>query len=290
MTAACPVCGSRDGRLLWPAHLPTDLSAREFSYTGSKKHHGQVLRCAACGHRFVHPLPPALSSFYADVTDPFYVATEAERVRTFEEFLDCKERHCASRGTLLDVGCYAGVFLDVAARRGYSVEGLELSRWAGAIARGRGHQVHEGSIDLLAGSNRRYGAITAFDVIEHLADPLAALKILRDRLEPGGCLAATVPDMGAWHARLLGRRHWLVVTMHVQYFTRDTLQRLLTAAGFSQVTITSAPPYRLRVADAAAYSNANPALRAPFALASRLPAVKHLELRLRASLFAVARP
>jgi SAM-dependent methyltransferase len=290
MTAMCPVCGSTANTLLWPARLPQALTASEFSYTGNKRHHGQVLRCTRCGHRFVHPFPPELAAFYSDVTDPFYVATEAERVRTFEEFLDCKEHYCHARGSLLDVGCYAGVFLDVAARRGYTVEGLELSRWAAGIARGRGHKVREGSIDVLADIVQRYDTITAFDVLEHLADPVSAARTIRSRLTPDGCFVATVPDMGSWHARLLGRRHWLVVTMHMQYFTRDTLQRMLTEAGFSRITIASAPPYRLRVGDAAAYSNANAALRVPFALLKHLPGIKRLEIRLKASLFAVARP
>jgi SAM-dependent methyltransferase len=288
MTAACPVCTGSASRVFWPAHLPADLTAAEFSYTGSKRHHGRVVECSGCGHRYVNPVPASLASYYADVEDPFYVATETERVRTFEEFLDCKELYCPSRGSLLDIGCYAGVFLDVAARRGYAVEGIELSRWARGLARGRGHRVHEGSVDVLPTLPRRYDAITAFDVLEHLADPGTALRLIRDQLTASGCFVATVPDTGAWHARLLGRRHWLVVTMHVQYFTRQTLQRLLSAAGFSRVTITAAPPYRLRVSDAAAYSGANALLRAPFALMKRVPGVNHLELRLKASLFAVA--
>jgi SAM-dependent methyltransferase len=288
MTTRCPICGGEDHEIIWPAHLPENLTAAEFSYTGSKRHHGRVVQCSGCGHRFVSPVPQALTGYYADVTDPFYVSTEQARVRTFEEFLDRKEHYCPARGSLLDVGCYAGVFLDVAARRGYSVEGLELSTWARDIARGRGHRVHAGPVDRLASMPQRYDAVTAFDVLEHLEDPAGAARLIRDRLTPSGCFIATVPDTGAWHARLLGRRHWLIVTMHVQYFTHRTLHRLLSSAGFGNVRIATAPPYRLRIADAAAYSNASPLLRVPFALLKRAPGVNHLELRLKASLFAVA--
>jgi predicted TPR repeat methyltransferase len=182
------------------------------------------------------------------------------------------------------------MFLDVARRRGYAVTGLELSHWATRIARERGHHVREGSAETLQTLTEQYDTITAFDVLEHLADPVSTARTIRSRLKPDGCFAATVPDTGCWHARLLGSRHWLVVTMHVQYFTRETLQRMLKNAGFSRITIVPAPPYRLRVVDAAAYSSANAVLRVPFALLKRLPGINQLELRLTASLFVVARP
>jgi predicted TPR repeat methyltransferase len=238
----------------------------------------------------VHPVPSDLPALYASVTDPFYASTEGERVRTFEEFLDWKERWCAARGSLLDIGCYTGVFLDVASRRGYDVEGLELSRWAAAIARGRGHRVTEGCVDVLEQQGRQYDTITAFDVLEHLADPATALRAIRARLSPDGCLVATVPDMQSWHARLLGRRHWLVVTMHVQYFTRETLRRLLRSCGYSRVDISSAPPYRLRIGDAAAYVQGSRFLRAAGAPLIRISRLAGMEVRLKASVFAVARP
>lgn len=286
----CPVCGGPDQTLLWAANQPPVLTPDEFSYTGNKRHHGRIVRCRACSHRFVDPAPADLPALYSQVVDTFYAGTEHARIRTFEEFLHRKEQHCDRHGSLLDVGCYIGTFLSVAARHGYDVEGIELSEWAADIARRRGHRVHKGSTALLPGLTRHYDAITAFDVMEHLTDPLAFAAAARERLTAGGCFVATVPDMGSWHARLFGRRHWLVVTMHVQYFTRATLDRLLAGAGFSRRTIVSAPPYRLRLADAAAYSGANAFLRAPFAIAKRMPALSRLELRLKASLFAIAWP
>jgi 2-polyprenyl-3-methyl-5-hydroxy-6-metoxy-1,4-benzoquinol methylase len=289
MSPACPVCGESNARVYWRENLPQTLTADEFSYTGSKRHHGQIWRCRTCSHRFVHPPPTDLAQLYADVSDPFYAATEAERVRTFEEFLDAKERYCAERGRLLDVGCYTGVFMDVAARRGYRPEGLELSRWAATAARARGFSVTNGAVDDLATMDREFDTISAFDVLEHLVDPGGALSAIRNRLAADGCFVATVPDMGTWHARALGRRHWLVVTMHLQYFTHSTLRRLLERAGFSTISITAAPPYRLKVVDAAAYSNANAVLRGSFTVLKHAPLLQRLELRLTASLFVVAR-
>lgn len=284
----CCVCGSAETKVVWRANLPSQIDASEFSYMGNKKYHGQVVRCRGCGHRFVHPLPVDSQMMYAQVIDDHYLNTEPQRQRTFEDFLDLKESFCPDRGTLLDIGCNTGVFLEVASRRGYEAEGIELSNWAVDIAQKRQLTVRQGALEDLAGINADFNTITAFDVIEHLSDPLKALTVARSLLSNNGCFIATVPDMSTWHAKLLGRHHWLVVLMHSHYFTRTTLSLLMLRAGFSKVQIVSAPPYRSRVVDAAKYLLYNNLLMYPGSVLSRIPFLKNLEIRLKASLFCVA--
>jgi SAM-dependent methyltransferase len=286
--AVCPVCGTKEASVLWKENLPPLVTAREFSYSGNKRYHGPVLRCASCRHRFVHPLPVALDDMYRDVEDEFYLKTEPARRATFAEFLDLKERFCPQRGRLLDIGCYTGVLLEVAGSRGYDVEGMELSRWASAIAGARGYRVHQCSLGEFPASSPAYDTITAFDVLEHLPEPVTAVRTIHRLLKPGGCFVATVPDMGCWHARLLGSRHWMVVVMHLQYFVRATLHRLLKEAGFDRCDIVPAPPYRLRLKDAYEYARNVPALRFPFMALSHTPGINRLELRLTAGLFCIA--
>jgi hypothetical protein len=54
-------------------------------------------------------------------------------------------------------------------------------------------------------------------------------------------LYVTVPDAGSLLARLMGKRWWAIVPMHVQYFTRSSLRRLLESHGFDVRQITSHP-------------------------------------------------
>ena len=283
----CPVCGAGETRILWRASLPPQIDFTEFSYVGSKKHHGQVVQCDQCTHRFVHPLPVDSRRMYAQVVDEYYAKTEAQRRRTFGEFLDLKEQFAPARGKLLDVGCNTGIFLEIARERGYQGEGIELSDWAAGLARQRGFAVQQMPLEDIDGAGV-FDVITAFDVLEHLADPLCALAAAHRLLRSGGCLVATVPDLDAWHARLLGRHHWLVVLMHFQYFTQKTLDRMVAHARYSRIKIVEAPPYRARIVDAARYAQDNALLRLPFAVLSRLPFVKHAEITLKASLFCVA--
>jgi hypothetical protein len=50
-----------------------------------------------------------------------------------------------------------------------------------------------------------------------------------------------VPDAGSRVARVLGQRWWAVLPMHVQYFTRASMQRLLQAHGFARADIATHP-------------------------------------------------
>jgi SAM-dependent methyltransferase len=78
--------------------------------------------------------------------------------------------------------------------------------------------------------------VTSWDVLEHLADPLAALERLRRLLRPGGRLFLSTPDAGSLTARLMGRRwHYLDPVQHITVFSRDNLRRALERAGFSVV-------------------------------------------------------
>lgn len=287
LEARCCLCGSLRARLLRPARLPKIIDPVQFSYAGDKNFHGQIVQCVACAHRFVHPAPVDLPGMYREVTDPYYVRTETQRRRTFEDFLDAKERLAEQRGRLLDIGCYTGLFLETARSRGYRVEGLEPCRWAAAIARQKGFTVHEVPLEDIDPAWSGFDNVTSFDVIEHLADPLAAALTIRHLLAPGGCWTVVVPDMATWHTRLLGSRHWLVVLMHLHYFTRRTFELLLARAGFSRFMIVVAPAYRMRLGDAMEYGKHNPAIRYPLALLRALR-LQNMEIRLQAGLLGVA--
>jgi 2-polyprenyl-3-methyl-5-hydroxy-6-metoxy-1,4-benzoquinol methylase len=142
---------------------------------------------------------------------------------------------------LLDVGCWTGAYLAAAEDRGWEATGIEPSSWAVEEARRRGLDVRQATLgdDGLDGGTFR--AVVACDVIEHLLDPAKAAARLLHLLEPGGVLFATVPDAGSPTARALGRRWWAVLPMHVQYFTRRSLVRLLTDQGFTVESVRTHP-------------------------------------------------
>jgi SAM-dependent methyltransferase len=210
------------------------------SFVPSSARYGQtaaaVVRCTACGHGSLSATPPAaaVDEAYVDAADPVSRREETGQVATADRDLATVERW-VHPGRLLDIGCWTGSFLVAAARRGWEAEGIEPSEWARGVAVERGCAVEAGTLEDHALAAGAYRAVVACDVLEHLLDPGPAVTQIVAALEPGGVFFLTVPDAGSRLARAMGRRWWSVLPMHVQYYSRPSMARLLRDHGLTVV-------------------------------------------------------
>ena len=139
--------------------------------------------------------------------------------------------------SLLDVGSNFGHFLK-AVSPDLVGRGLELS--PAAVRWGRenlGVDAHVGSAYAIPDTLRGpHDAVCLWDVIEHLEQPLLALREAHAVLKPGGYLFLSTPDAGSFAARLLGRRwHYLDPVQHLHLFARSNLVDALQRSGFRVV-------------------------------------------------------
>lgn len=184
------------------------------------------------------------------MADDRYLSEEEGRRRMAQRLLDMLERHVPG-GRLLEVGCGYGLLLDEARRRGYEVEGVELSVEAVRYARERlGLSVREMALEDAAldaaASGERYDSIMAVDILEHLDDPVVAIERLSALLAPGGALLITSPDPSSLAARLAGNRWWCYEPAHACLIPRDTLRELICARGLELAEdVTSAQSFTL---------------------------------------------
>lgn len=244
----CPICGHQEARRAFrqPPDSVVHLDAAELAPAASAfgRTVGTVVRCRACGHGSLLEPPGAelLAGAYAHVADESTLEEEAGRTSTARRDLVEVRAHLAGPPRrLLDVGCWTGSLLDAAADVGWEACGVEPSAWAAARAAERGHDVRVGTLDDVDLGSASVQVVTCCDVLEHLDDPVAALRRIAALLEPGGLLFATVPDAGSALARTLGRRWWSVLPMHVQHFTRASLVAALAASGFEVVALHTHP-------------------------------------------------
>jgi SAM-dependent methyltransferase len=82
-----------------------------------------------------------------------------------------------------------------------------------------------------------FDVVTLWDVLEHTTDPKAMLERCRTLLRPGGLLIVNYPDIGSWIARLLGRRWLFLTSVHLHYFNRRTIARILESTGFNVAVV-----------------------------------------------------
>jgi SAM-dependent methyltransferase len=203
--------------------------------------HGDLYRCPGCGtvQQTAFPRGEQLHALYRASSDDLYLAEERGRRRTARRLLDVLAAHVAS-GRLLQVGCGHGLLLDEARRRGYQVQGVELSAAAARHAREQlGLDVREQPLEqaalAAAAGGERYDAILAVDVLEHLEDPLGAIERLGAVLAPAGALLITTPDPSSFAARVTGARWWGYEPAHTCLMPRRTLREAIRARGLTPV-------------------------------------------------------
>lgn len=140
-------------------------------------------------------------------------------------------------GTLVEIGCGAGLFLKAAERAGWAVSGLEVMTAGVEFARTRlGLNVMATAVEEAELPEEGYDVVALLEVIEHLSNPQAMLRRALTLLRPGGCLAMTTPNVESLSRYFLGTT-WSVFNPaeHLYYFSERTLTAMLSAAGYGEV-------------------------------------------------------
>ena len=144
---------------------------------------------------------------------------------------------------VLDVGCAAGNFAEVLAERGCTVTGIELDPEAARQAEGHCERVIVGDVEYPDTANEldegSFDVVVFGDVLEHLKDPLTALKRLKPSLKPEGYTVASIPNVAHGSVRLAllqGRFRYrslgLLDETHLRFFTRESVEQLFEDGGF----------------------------------------------------------
>jgi 2-polyprenyl-3-methyl-5-hydroxy-6-metoxy-1,4-benzoquinol methylase len=133
-----------------------------------------------------------------------------------------------SKGSLLDIGCGRGLFLDIMKKDGWRVTGVEFNEETASYAK-RAYELNIISPQaMMALPDESFDVITLYHVLEHSQDPITVLHTCVRLLKKNGLLVIAVPNLSSLQA-VLGRSRWfhLDIPYHLYHFTLAGLRRLL---------------------------------------------------------------
>jgi SAM-dependent methyltransferase len=226
LSKACPICHTESDRLV--------TERNSWSY----------FRCSSCHLVFLYPQPsvPELTAAYQN-----YLPESQDQIqawfRSLEEVIQKSADLIGEKvrpGRILDVGSGYGFFLQHMSQRGWRAEGIEIAQPGRNYCcthfpdlRIRSNPLPDPSLP-----DGSYDAVTLFYVIEHLADPLMALREAFRLLRPGGVLLLRWPHTTPI-VRLLGPFSRFLDLYHTPFhlfdFSKPFIEKQLATIGFIDV-------------------------------------------------------
>jgi 2-polyprenyl-3-methyl-5-hydroxy-6-metoxy-1,4-benzoquinol methylase len=231
---ACPTCGSS-------RHVPE-----------LEKDHMTVVRCASCDLVYVNPAFDADhyqamygSREYQAIMKDLGEASHEYRVERFgAERVEIMTRHLRLTDgrppRYLDVGSSTGFVVEAARDRGWDAVGIDLNPSAVAFGRARGLDLRTEWLEDVDFPDGSFDAVSLFDVLEHLLQPVDTLRACARLLGPGGILFLYVPNYDSASRLLMGKEaHFIWPTHHLNYYTPTTIADLMAREGLRTEMLTT---------------------------------------------------
>jgi len=216
-----------------------NFSAEAYNCTSlAHKYKPQVVNCLVCDLSYVPEsgYPKDIENIYSDVEDYKYLENSESRYKTFQNSLNKISSYFPDKGNLLEVGSYCGLFLEVFKKKfsNWDYIGVEPSRWASEYARNKLQiNTKTGTLEEnIKNLSSNYNAVVAWDVLEHLNDPLGFLNNVNSVMKKDGILCFSTLDIDNWFPNLLGKNWPWLMEMHLFYYDSFTTEKLLNKAGF----------------------------------------------------------
>lgn len=227
------------------------LKKKNYKDNNNKLHYGVILLkkgkfsiidCLKC--KFIHAVPFLEKSniknfyekkFYNQNRKKDYFKHQKKDLdwwnKIFEERLSKFHKILKKKGTILDVGCGPGFFLNFAKKRGWKVNGIEPS--IDAVNYGKkklGIKINHGDLSLLK-KFKNVDIVYTHGVLEHLEDPINFIKQAEKCLSKKGLIFTSVAN-DFNQIQFLALNHvkkpwWITPPEHYNYFNMTSIKRLM---------------------------------------------------------------
>jgi 2-polyprenyl-3-methyl-5-hydroxy-6-metoxy-1,4-benzoquinol methylase len=238
----CPVCGSNKRKTI--------------GKRGGKSHRAvlgeeaTVVRCRDCTALYTYPtlLPVGNPYNESDFEDYFHHHPDDSKVRAGENLARHAEQILGSKGRVLEAGCGGGGMLQGFLNRGWSCTGIEMTEAYAKVAEERGLTIIRQPVEAAEFSGI-FDVMIFPAIIEHLYNPLEALRRCVSALRAGGLVHIEAPNesalalaAGNLYYKLKGR-DWTInlsptfPSFHVVGFNPKSMKRLVENAKLELISL-----------------------------------------------------
>jgi SAM-dependent methyltransferase len=237
----CAICHTEGNAAeVYPANFDlSDFNPEIFSARRMPDRiHYRMVKCKSCGLVRSDPVADSatLGELYRQST--FDYGTEVANLRrTYGRYLGRLDALGGRKGSLLEIGCGNGFFLEEAQVRGYAdVRGVEPG--SEAIAKAAPGVRERIVCDMMRPglfAEASFDVVCLFQVFDHLPDPAGVLAETHRVLKPGGLVLILNHNINALSARLLGERSPIIDLEHTYLYSPTTLARLAGDQAFTML-------------------------------------------------------
>lgn len=161
------------------------------------------------------------------------------------------EKMIKKKGTILDIGCGPGFFINYAKSKGWKVVGIEPSIDAVNFAKKELKlKVHHGDYKILPSLKlKNVDVIYTHGVLEHLRDPKELFIMSKKYLSKNGIFFTSVAnDFNLFQAAALKKIKkpwWIVAPEHINYFSIKSIFNLFKKTGYKVLEKNSSFPLEI---------------------------------------------
>lgn len=260
---SCINCGLSSLENIWQGHFSEQLTRsflEKFHYNGNilellGDDQFSLVKCQECGMMFHKTILSSewLNVLYSQWIDDSQIENfeaknqnNGSREAKFEQGRQLTKhvlrlqkllhKNSSQPCRILDYGCGDGNFLNLAVLFGFEGYGLDFSSTRARRA-GRSDITIVNSLEEFdAQQVGKFHAVSLFQVLEHLPDPIAVLRKLANRMEKGGILIVEVPDCrGISKPDNFLEFHAVQPLEHINAFTPITLKQMCERVGFVSI-------------------------------------------------------
>jgi 2-polyprenyl-3-methyl-5-hydroxy-6-metoxy-1,4-benzoquinol methylase len=207
-----------------------------------------VVRCKNCSFCFV-PLFYREKISYKEYKDE----SVAAQVRAGNNWIK-EQRHLLrydlirkykQSGSLFDIGSGWGHFLATGKKLGYNVYGVELANQPYLYSRNELNLPVDRIDFLQMEESKKFDVLTMWDVLEHIDLPDKFIEKCSQLQNSGAYLFIQVPQIDSYISKRF-KESWKMISLdHVNYFSKDTMKKLLQQYSYEIVASKSSVEIKL---------------------------------------------